>query len=70
MIARVRERFRIARTAAEVRQRQLEMDEELGDKPGSIWAMRDDLEKAGFASVDCLYKDQITAIMVALNQTD
>jgi tRNA (cmo5U34)-methyltransferase len=68
MTARAKERFGITKTSAEIRQRQLEMDVKLGDKPGSIWAMRDDLEKAGFAHIDCLYKNQITAVIVALNQ--
>jgi tRNA (cmo5U34)-methyltransferase len=68
MTARAKERFRITKTSAEIRQRQLEMDEKLGDKPGSIWAMRDDLKQAGFAHIDCLYKNQITAVIVALNQ--
>lgn len=58
------------RPAAEVPQRQLEMNEELGDKAGSIWATRNDLQKAGFTSVDCLDKDQVTAVMVALTQAD
>jgi ubiquinone/menaquinone biosynthesis C-methylase UbiE len=68
MTARAKERFGITKTSAEIRRRQLEMDEELGDKPGSIWAMRDDLKQAGFAHIDCLYKNQITAVIVALNQ--
>lgn len=68
MTARAKERFGISKTSAEIRQSQLEMDETLGDKPGSIWAMRDDLEKAGFTYVDCLYKNQITAVIVALNR--
>jgi hypothetical protein len=67
MTARAKERFGISKTSEEIRQSQLEMDEKLGDKPGSIWAMRDDLAKAGFAYVDCLYKNQITAVIVALN---
>lgn len=68
MTSRAKERFGISKASAEIRQSQLEMDEKLGDKPGSIWAMREDLGKAGFAYVDCLYKNQITAVIVALNQ--
>lgn len=68
MTARAKERFGISKTSAEIRQSQLEMDEKLGDKPGSIWAMREDLGMAGFAYVDCLYKNQITAVIVALNR--
>lgn len=61
-------RYGLARTAAEIRQRQHEMDREAGDAPGSIWAMRDDLLRAGFTEVDCLYKNQITALLVAVTQ--
>jgi hypothetical protein len=68
MTARAKERFGITKASAEIRQCQLEMDRKLGDKPGSIWAMRDDLKQAGFAHIDCLYKNQITAVIVALNQ--
>jgi len=68
MTARVKERLGITKTPAEIRRRQLEMDEKLGDKPDSIWAMRDDLKQAGFTHVDCLYKNQVTAVIVALNQ--
>jgi len=70
MTARARKQYGSSRTAAEIRQRQLEMDHELGDKPASIWAMRDGLKQAGFAHVDCLYKNQITAVIVALNQDE
>jgi tRNA (cmo5U34)-methyltransferase len=68
MRERARTRYGLARTAAEIRQRQHEMDRELGDAPGSIWAMRDDLLRAGFTEVDCLYKNRITALLVAVNQ--
>jgi tRNA (cmo5U34)-methyltransferase len=68
MRERARTRYGLTRTAAEIRQRQHEMDRELGDAPGSIWAMRDDLRRAGFAEVDCLYKNRITALLVAVNE--
>jgi hypothetical protein len=42
------------------------MDQRLGDQPGSLWAMRDELTRAGFAHVDCVYKNQVTAVVVAL----
>lgn len=66
MTTRARERYGIQRTPAEIRRRQLELDASLGDQPGSLWAMRDDLTRAGFAHVDCLYKNQISALVVAL----
>jgi tRNA (cmo5U34)-methyltransferase len=70
MRERARTRYGSNKTAAEIRQRQLEMDRTLGDQPDSIWAMRDDLRRAGFAQADCLYKNHITAVMVAVNQDD
>jgi len=70
MAARAKERYGSTKTSAEIRERQLDLDQELGDKPGSIWAMRDDLKRAGFAHVDCLYKNQITAVIVARDQSD
>lgn len=60
-------RYGSTRTAAEIRQRQHEMDREVGDAPGSIWSMRDALLGAGFTEVDCLYKNRITALLVAVN---
>ena len=68
MRERARARYGSTKTAAEIRQRQLDMDRTLGDQPSSIWAMRADLQRAGFTQVDCLYKNQITAVIVAVNQ--
>jgi tRNA (cmo5U34)-methyltransferase len=65
---RARTRYGSTKSAGEIRQRQHEMDRELGDAPDSIWAMRDDLLRAGFIEVDCLYKNRITALLVAVNQ--
>jgi tRNA (cmo5U34)-methyltransferase len=68
MTERARSRYGSRKTAAEIRARQLELDGELGDRPDSIWAMREDMQRAGFTQIDCLYKNQITAVMVAVNQ--
>lgn len=38
----------------------------MGDKPGTIWEMREDMLGAGFRSVDCLWKNQNLAVMVAM----
>jgi Methylase involved in ubiquinone/menaquinone biosynthesis len=40
-------------------------DEKLGDKPGTLWEMRDDLLMAGFRNIDCAWKYQNLAIMAA-----
>lgn len=68
MTERARTRYGSRKTAAEIRARQLELDAALGDRPDSIWAMREDMQRAGFTQIDCLYKNQITAVMVAVNQ--
>ena len=69
MVGRAKEKFGLTRTAAEVRERQLQFDEELGRTPGSLWTMQDELRRAGFASVDCVYKNHTTAVVVALPTT-
>lgn len=68
MTERARTRYGSRKTAAQIRARQLELDGALGDQPDSIWAMREDMRRAGFMQIDCLYKNQITAVMVAVNQ--
>jgi ubiquinone/menaquinone biosynthesis C-methylase UbiE len=68
MTERARTRYGSRKTAPEIRARQLELDGALGDRPDSIWAMREDMRRAGFTQIDCLYKNQITAVMVAVNQ--
>lgn len=66
MAVRARERFGLTRPLEDIRRRQLELDAALGDQPRSIWAMRDDLRAAGFAHVDCLYKNQVSGVLAAL----
>ena len=58
MRERARTRYGATRTAAEIRERQVALDRELGDAPDSIWAMREELKRSG----------GITALMVAVNQ--
>jgi tRNA (cmo5U34)-methyltransferase len=66
MAVRAREQLGVSRSPAQILDRQREMDQRLGDQPGSLWAMRDELTRAGFAHVDCVYKNQVTAVVVAL----
>jgi len=37
----------------------------MGEKPGTIWEMHDDMKRAGFRQVDCLWKNQCFAVMAA-----
>jgi tRNA (cmo5U34)-methyltransferase len=53
-------------SSAQIKARQLETDTNFGDKPASIWAAEKDLRAAGFDKVDCLYKNQVVAIVVAI----
>ena len=68
MADRAKEKFGLARSPAEIRQRQREFDHELGGPYGSIWVARDELKKAGFTHVDCLYKNHLTTVLVALSR--
>jgi tRNA (cmo5U34)-methyltransferase len=65
MVRQIRAKLGKETTLAEVKQRQNISDKKLGDKPGTIWDMRRDLKKAGFRYVDCLWKYQTLAIIVA-----
>jgi len=47
--------MKIDRSFDEFKRNLIESDREMGDKPGTIWAMREDLHKAGFSYVDCVH---------------
>jgi ubiquinone/menaquinone biosynthesis C-methylase UbiE len=64
-VQQIREKLGKETTLAEVKKTQNVTDKELGDRPGTIWDMRRDLKKAGFRYVDCLWKYQTLAIIVA-----
>lgn len=65
MKARIREYFGQEKTFEEVKKRQLESFEKLGDKPGTLWDMYADLQKAGFKHIDCMLKIQNLAVIAA-----
>jgi tRNA (cmo5U34)-methyltransferase len=65
MATQIRERFNTNRTFDEVKASQLESDRRQGDKPGTIWETERDLRQAGFGAVDCLWKYQNLAVLVA-----
>lgn len=52
----------------EVKKTQMELDEKLGDKPGTLWDTQRDLKQAGFQYVDCVWKSYNMAIVVATNR--
>lgn len=55
MTERIKTVLGIDKTFEEVKRTQLESDKRLGDKPGTIWVMREDLKSAGFKYVDCVW---------------
>jgi tRNA (cmo5U34)-methyltransferase len=63
---RVTERSVNSRTFEQIKARQLEIDRDFGDKPGSLWTAENELRQAGFTNVDCLYKNQIVAVVAAV----
>jgi len=64
---RIRNEWGINMTFDEEKRTQRERDEKRGDKPGTIWGMRQDMIQAGFQYVDCLLKNELVAVMVATN---
>ena len=51
-----------------VKKAQIEWDEKLGDKPGTIWDTQRDLKQAGFQYADCVWKSYNMAIVVATDK--
>jgi tRNA (cmo5U34)-methyltransferase len=66
MTDRSEERFGVSVTFDHMKAGQLKIDRDFGDKPGSIWASEKDLRAAGFTHIDCLYKNQIIAVIAAV----
>ena len=44
---------------------QMERDEKMGDKPGTLWDMQEDLRQADFQYVDCMWKSHNLGVIVA-----
>ncbi len=55
MVESIREKTGKVRGFDQIKERQLESDNRLGDKPGTIWTMREELKSAGFSHADCLW---------------
>lgn len=66
MVRRIKESLNTETTFDKLKQKQLDAFEKLGDKPGTLWEMYNDLKEAGFKNVDCLYKNQKNAIITAV----
>ncbi|KUG04014.1 methyltransferase type 12 [hydrocarbon metagenome] len=67
MLERVKVELGDEYTFSELKQRQLDNYQAMGDKPGTIWDMYNELRMAGFKYVDCLYKNQNLAVLAASN---
>ena len=65
MVKKIRERLQKDRSFDQVKKAQIDSDKKLGDKPGTIMDMAHDLTESGFQHVDCIWKNQILAVMVA-----
>lgn len=65
MVVKIKEHLGQEKTFEEIKKRQLESFEKMGDKPGTLWDMYSDLKMAGFKNVDCMLKIQNLAVIVA-----
>ena len=65
MEKQIKEKFGRDRTFSELKHGQIESDKKLGDKPGTIYHMEQDLREAGFKYVDCIWKYHILAVIAA-----
>lgn len=68
MLVQLREKLGQEYTFAELKAKQLENYQTMGDKPGTIWEMYNDLQVAGFKHIDCMCKYQNLAVLVASNR--
>jgi tRNA (cmo5U34)-methyltransferase len=65
MVAGFKDHLGEEHTFEDIKRRQLESFEKMGDKPGTIWDMYSDLKSAGFEHVDCMLKTLNLAVLVA-----
>lgn len=65
MVNSIKENFGQNKTFDEVKQKQVDNFEKMGDKPGTLWDMYNDLKQAGFRHVDCMLKILNLAVIVA-----
>lgn len=65
MVERIKQEMSIERQFDQVKQTLIESDKRLGDKPGTILEMMNDLFQSGFQYVDCVWKYQNLGVVVA-----
>lgn len=53
-------------TFEELKASRLEFRKRMGEKPGTVWQLNEDLRRAGFRHVDLLWKKQCFAILAAI----
>jgi tRNA (cmo5U34)-methyltransferase len=68
MTEQIRIKLGIDKSINEVKKTQVEADEKLGDKPGTLWDTQRDLKQAGFQYVDCVWKSYNMGVVVATNR--
>ncbi len=68
MTGQINNKLGTDRTFDQVKERQIDFDRRLGDKPGTIWDTERGLRQAGFQYVDCVWKNHIIAIVIAANR--
>jgi len=66
MLPRMREEYGEELSFEDLKKARLEYRKSMGEKPGTIWQMHDDMKGAGFRNVDCLWKNQCFAILAAI----
>ena len=66
ILCRMRDKMGIVKSFDEFRKTRIEHEKRMDDKPGTIWEMQNDMRRAGFRYVDCLWKSRSCAILVAV----
>jgi len=65
MAVKLKENMNLELTFDEIKKKQLDNFNRMGDKPGTLWEMYNDMKTAGFASADCMFKIQNLAVVAA-----
>ena len=65
MVERIKQEAPVERPFDTVKKTQIESDKRLGDKPGTVLEMMNDLIQSGFQYVDCIWKHQNLGIIAA-----
>ncbi len=68
MAVQLKEKLGQEHTFSALKTRQLNNYQTMGDKPGTVWDMYNDLKAVGFPFVDCICKYQNLAVLAAGNR--